>query len=494
MCPGEVHVNLLHFFMLKIWGLCYNAHMKTARGFTLIELLVVIAIIGLLSSVILAVLSSARAKARDARRVADISTLNKAVAIYESSASSLSEGSPNIVYTSLPDASVTCASWSLPTLKSGWSYHCVSGSSVTNVDGTGWLPVVLSGTQGGALMPMLPIDPLNTTTSYYRYIAPQGSSSYVLSATNLESPTASYLAGQSISGEFTVGPSTLITSATGEGGLPIGSMTTFTGTGAHPGGIAFDGTNIWTADTNGYDVTKIAPDGTMTTYGGMMDGPHGIAFDGTNMWTTNYFPGYRNYVMKITPSGAMTRYDGTGDTPLAIAFDGTNMWTANQFGSATKISATGTMTTYSGLQGNPDAIAYDGSNMWFGLGGVYYIGKMSSTGTTTNYYGSYGQGIAFDGTNMWASDYNSNSVIKITPAGVMTKYTGTGAFPVAIAFDGTNMWTANQNGDSVTRVSPTGVMTTFTGTGAQPSAIAFDGKNMWTANAGGNSVTRIVAK
>ncbi len=55
---------------------------KTQKGFTLIELLVVIAIIGILSSVVLASLNSARRKSRDARRMADLQQIKLAAELY----------------------------------------------------------------------------------------------------------------------------------------------------------------------------------------------------------------------------------------------------------------------------------------------------------------------------------------------------------------------------------------------------------------------------
>ncbi len=55
---------------------------NTKKGFTLIELLVVIAIIGILSSVVLASLSTARQKSRDAKRVSDVGQIQLALELF----------------------------------------------------------------------------------------------------------------------------------------------------------------------------------------------------------------------------------------------------------------------------------------------------------------------------------------------------------------------------------------------------------------------------
>lgn len=56
--------------------------MKDNRGFTLIELLTVVAIIGLLASVVLSAVDSARVRARDAQRVSDIKQMERALELY----------------------------------------------------------------------------------------------------------------------------------------------------------------------------------------------------------------------------------------------------------------------------------------------------------------------------------------------------------------------------------------------------------------------------
>lgn len=65
-----------------------NMIKKKQKGFTLIELLVVIAIIGLLSTLSILALNTARARARDAKRVADVKQIQTALEMYFNDAGS----------------------------------------------------------------------------------------------------------------------------------------------------------------------------------------------------------------------------------------------------------------------------------------------------------------------------------------------------------------------------------------------------------------------
>jgi len=73
---------------------------KNNKGFTLIELLVVIVIIGVLATLATVALSSAREKARDARRVSDVKQIMTALELYYSDAGSY----PTTIATNSPIA------------------------------------------------------------------------------------------------------------------------------------------------------------------------------------------------------------------------------------------------------------------------------------------------------------------------------------------------------------------------------------------------------
>ncbi|MDB5224520.1 MAG: gspG [Candidatus Adlerbacteria bacterium] len=60
----------------------HTSSARRNRGFTLIELLTVIAIIGILASIVVVSLSTARAKGRDGKRIADLRSIQLAVDLY----------------------------------------------------------------------------------------------------------------------------------------------------------------------------------------------------------------------------------------------------------------------------------------------------------------------------------------------------------------------------------------------------------------------------
>ncbi|MFA6994699.1 MAG: type II secretion system protein, partial [Candidatus Paceibacterota bacterium] len=106
--------------------------MSGQKSFTLIELLIVIGILAVLVAAIVITLNPAQllAQARDSKRQQDLSALNQALNTITTLDQSLFMGTSSIVYTSLPDSSSTCGSWGLPTLPSGWQYHCSPTSSL----------------------------------------------------------------------------------------------------------------------------------------------------------------------------------------------------------------------------------------------------------------------------------------------------------------------------------------------------------------------------
>lgn len=96
------------------------------KGFTLIELLVVIAIIGILSSIVLASLNTARQKSRDARRVADLKQLQLAMQLYYDANSSYPTTTAALAPTyiaTIPKDPIGAVAYPYDQVTSGSSYH-----------------------------------------------------------------------------------------------------------------------------------------------------------------------------------------------------------------------------------------------------------------------------------------------------------------------------------------------------------------------------------
>ena len=79
---------------------------KNRKGFTLIELLVVIAIIGILATIVLVSLNTARQKARDARRISDLRQVQLALQMYYDTATAYPASLAELVPTYMSAAPV----------------------------------------------------------------------------------------------------------------------------------------------------------------------------------------------------------------------------------------------------------------------------------------------------------------------------------------------------------------------------------------------------
>ena len=141
---------------------------KRQAGFTLIELLVVISIISLLSATILASLSTARARARDAIRLSDLHQLSIALEMYRVGSGSYPlSGADNTVHP-FRAGIVGCSS---DDFTHGYGY-----------DSTGYIQGLVP-----SFISKLPEDPAKVTTPIRRcYAYASNGTDYMVIATNSE--------------------------------------------------------------------------------------------------------------------------------------------------------------------------------------------------------------------------------------------------------------------------------------------------------------------
>jgi prepilin-type N-terminal cleavage/methylation domain-containing protein len=175
------------------------------KGFTLLELLIVIAIIAVLAVLLIIVLdpSETLKRARDSQRVSDLNTIKSAIGLYLTETTTpqlgnttlfcLGKTSPRIFYSVVNMGPcnygqfLPVGSDAVGQLYFNWycSNNNTTTSTLTAVDGTGWLPINFLSLSGGSPISNLPVDPINTVASstapnnndlVYRYLCQQQTS------------------------------------------------------------------------------------------------------------------------------------------------------------------------------------------------------------------------------------------------------------------------------------------------------------------------------
>jgi len=259
-----------------------------------------------------------------------------------------------------------------------------------------------------------------------------------------------------------------------------------------PSGLAMDGSgNLFVIGLSSNLIRKITPAGIVTTFAG--SGTAGSA-DGTGTEASFFGPGdlafdsngnlfvvdYKNHLIrKITPSGVVTTFagsgtngsaDGTGTAasfhyPFGIDIDSNDNLFIGDYANhlIRKITPAGVVTTFAG-------------------GGT--SGSADGTGTAASFNAPTGLSFDSDG-NLFVVEWGGNKIRKITPAGVVATFAGSGSrgstdgtgtdasfdYPLGIAIDNNNnMYIADSYNHKIRKITPSGVVTTFAGSGTAGSA------------------------
>lgn len=286
-------------------------------------------------------------------------------------------------------------------------------------------------------------------------------------------------------------------------GVEITPLTLTVGGGAI---LPFNNVDTYAGNGNNYTV-----DGTLAT--ASFNNPYGIASGPSgDIYVTDAF---NLKIRKITPEGNVVTFAGSGSygstdgagtiacfrTPIGLAVDlSGNVYVADANGhKIRKITKDGVVST---------------------LAGSGSTGSTDGTGSAASFYDPTGVAVDSMG-NVFVADYYNNKIRKITSAGVVTTFAGSGnsfsgdgtgtsasfygPFGIAIDASGT-LFVAEADGNKIRRITSAGVVTTLAGSGNfgfadgtgtwasfnNPTGIAIDSKgNILVADRGNHRIRKV---
>lgn len=270
-------------------------------------------------------------------------------------------------------------------------------------------------------------------------------------------------------------------------------------------GIAFDGTNLWVANSASNSVTKINPV-TAKVVNNIACGPspHSLAFDGAHMWLTN---AGANTVQKIDVATDVIVANVTvGSVPTGIAFDGACMWVANNGSNAlSKIDiATCTVLAAVAVSEEPFGVCFDGTHIWnstYNIGfntlrtSVDKVDIATNTRVATITVAKQPHSLAFDGAHIWVASLTGRSLSKIDiSTNTVVASVALNGGSTGIAFDGKFIWVAEHSrGISKVDTAANAIVYDMTISSPNIEGLAFDGTYVWFGNNRNNVVQRILA-
>lgn len=399
-----------------------SSHRRSA--FTLIELLIVIAIIAIVSVVVVLVLNPLNLlqQTRDSNRLSDLQTITKALSLVNTQGVS-SFGTPGVIYLSIPDPTATStAGTNCSGVGLSGNYHCAASSSYRNVNGTGWLPVNLTGLAINPPLSSLPVDPVNSTSTGECY-------AYEFNGTNWEIaalPESQKYSAQANT-DFLAGTTRTLFS-----GDPCAAVTFVSSTLSFTGNLSgyvgflqyvFDPhTNtVWASNEYGTTSTPGAYEIDAVTHVATPVGAYAypqynnnMAFDpNTNtMWLVD---SNARTVTVINDTTLATTTIPVGNYPIGVAFDShTNtMWVMNQISGTVTIISDGTFTTSTIAVKDAYGATFDPHTnaMWVTGDNITVVNDISFTTSTIAGSSAAGTDLAFDP--------HTNTMWGVTNTGVM---------------------------------------------------------------------------